>query len=321
MILTLGTTPAVGRSMIFDKVTIDEVNRAREVIVSPAGKSVNVSRVLRVLGHEVVATGIVGGDTGKIVIAEMASLGVADAWLRTDSPTRVCVTIIDRASGQVTELVEEAPPAHVEDQAKLLAVVDEWIGRCRVIVCSGTIARGISDDLYAQVAQKATGVNPCVVSVEDARVYTRGSLKPVVIVDAKGAALRKSCAHHPVIKCNAAELCDTFGGTLGEAINAALRAGAMATVISDGARPTTVATPQGRWTIDTPKIDVISPIGSGDSLAAGLAAGIERGWAIEEAARLGVACAAANVMTPSAGVVDPTEVDRLFNQLRPIRTL
>ncbi len=300
MILTLGTSPAVGRSMVFDRFEIDEVNRAKDVLVSPAGKSVNVSRVLRSLGHDVVATGIVGGDTGKVVLEEMTSLGVADAWLRSGAPTRVCVTIIDRAAGQVTELVEEAPPATAEDEAALLSIVETWMRKCSVVVCSGTIAKGLSDDLYALVAARCAG-------------------GPRVIVDARGEVLKKSCQYGPIIKCNASELRDTFGGTLEHALTTSLDAGAAAAVISDGRRPTTIAYENLRWTIDTPEVTVLSPIGSGDSMAAGLAAGLERGWSIEEAAKLGVACAAANAQTSVAGKIDPAEAKRLFDRLTPVR--
>ena len=42
----------------------------------------------------------------------------------------------------------------------------------------------------------------------------------------------------------------------------------------------------------------INPIGSGDSLAAGLASAILRGQRMPDAAKLGIACGAANAMTP-----------------------
>ena len=65
MILCIGTTPAVQRSLTFPGFTVDEVNRAVNVIESAAGKSINVARVLHLLDHPVLATGFLGGDSGR----------------------------------------------------------------------------------------------------------------------------------------------------------------------------------------------------------------------------------------------------------------
>lgn len=290
MILTLGTTPALARSMVFDRVTLDAVNRAREVRVSAAGKSVNVARVLRTLGEDVTCTGLVGGDEGRALVDELASIGVIDAWVRNDQPTRVCVTMIDRATSHATELVQEAPPARVEDAERLLEIL-----RAKtydVLVCSGTLARSIPTDFYA----RAAGVNP----------------RATTIIDATGQPLLATLGLPIIVKCNASELTSTLGVSLDDSIRIALSRGARAAVISDGVRPTTVATRDRRWTIDTPRVDVVSPIGSGDAMAAGIAAGLARGETIDQAARLGVACAAANAQTPIAGAVDLAEVDRLL---------
>ena len=43
MIICLGTTPAAARSMVFDRLTLDDVNRAAEVHESAAGKSITFS--------------------------------------------------------------------------------------------------------------------------------------------------------------------------------------------------------------------------------------------------------------------------------------
>ena len=50
MILCLGTTPTMQRTMLFPRVRIDEVNRAAEVREYASGKSVNVAKVLKTLG-------------------------------------------------------------------------------------------------------------------------------------------------------------------------------------------------------------------------------------------------------------------------------
>ena len=53
--------------MRFRRLALDQVNRATEVLESPAGKSVNVAQVLATLGKEVIATGFLGGDSGRFI--------------------------------------------------------------------------------------------------------------------------------------------------------------------------------------------------------------------------------------------------------------
>ena len=62
MILCLGTTPTVQRTIFLKRLEIDAVNRAHSVIESASGKALNVARVLTTLGKPCVALGFAGGD-------------------------------------------------------------------------------------------------------------------------------------------------------------------------------------------------------------------------------------------------------------------
>src|SRR5687768_1732895 len=108
MIVCLGTTPTMQRTMLFDRVQLDGVNRATEVREYASGKSVNVAKVLRTLGHDALATGFLGGARGELLRQHLERAGIRTAFVTVAAPTRLCTTVIDRATGQVTELVEEA---------------------------------------------------------------------------------------------------------------------------------------------------------------------------------------------------------------------
>ncbi len=55
-----------------------------------------------------------------------------------------------------------------------------------------------------------------------------------------------------------------------------------------------------------------NPVGAGDVFACGLAAALERGEPLLEAARRGVAAAAASVEWPTAGELDPARAAALL---------
>src|SRR4051812_9188797 len=90
MIICLGTTPAVQRTMSFAKLSVGEVNRAKSVTQFASGKSVNVARVLHTLGERCIATGIIGGDTGRFVRFDLDRSRIAHEFIDTPAPTRLC---------------------------------------------------------------------------------------------------------------------------------------------------------------------------------------------------------------------------------------
>jgi len=302
MIVSLGTTPALQRTMTFARLEIDAVNRAIDVREYASGKSINVARVARTLREKVVATGILGGDRASIVRCDLDASGIAHSFIDVDAPTRMCVTVIDSGNRTATELIEESSPAHASDSARLLIHLDGLLNGAKVLVMSGTLAPNIGDHFYAR----------CVKLARRRSVHT--------IVDAKGAALRLAAAEHPtVIKPNRNELMQTFGNDLRAGIAQSVELGAEWVVVTDGPRETLVSNGTETWNIDTPKVNVISPIGSGDALAAGIAVGLVRGLSVPDACALGVACGAANATTPLAGHLDRATVDRLGVEIRVTR--
>jgi fructose-1-phosphate kinase PfkB-like protein len=84
------------------------------------------------------------------------------------------------------------------------------------------------------------------------------------------------------------------------------------TVGKDGA---VVSDGRSFTTLRSPKITPVSAIGSGDSFAAGLAAGIVRGNSVPDAVKLAVACGAANALTEMAGHLSLADVERLLKQV------
>src|SRR5438046_1614129 len=119
MILCIGTTPTMARSMIFDRIQINEANRAREVIDYASGKAVNAARVVHTLGKPVTVAGFVGGERGKSLCADLNQAGITHAFTQVQPQTRFCITSIDRRGGTATEFIEESQPVDAEDWQRL----------------------------------------------------------------------------------------------------------------------------------------------------------------------------------------------------------
>jgi tagatose 6-phosphate kinase len=304
MILALGTTPTMQRSMFFDRLVPDAVNRSGRVLEYASGKSVNVARVARLLGADVTAVGFAGGDRGAALLRGLDEAGVRHDFVAVPAPTRLCTTVIDRTGGTVTELVEESSPVNAAHWAELFDRTTALLPRAAVLVLSGSLPPGGPTDFYSRCAE-AAAASGC-----------------RAVLDGRGEPLRMALRVTGLtVKLNREELAATVGRPL-EA-DADLRDAMRQTcppggsvLVTQGARGA-VAWDGGRfWHIPAPPVKAVNPIGSGDAFAAGLAVAIERGAGPAEAYVLAAACGAANALTERAGVVDPGEVERLRGDVK-----
>jgi tagatose 6-phosphate kinase len=305
MIICVGPTPALARTMMFASITLDAVNRATSVHEFAAGKATNVARVLHTLGEKSLVSGFVGGGSGESLRNDLDRAGIAHDFVTVKPPTRVAITAIDQSAGTATELLEEAQPLEAADYAALLRKLAALLKGAKVLVLSGRLPPGADADFYAKCAQLA---GPAV----------------RMIVDTVGAALLATLSHQPfVIKLNQSEIASTLGvqidspETLRSAMRQLIDRGAQWVVTTRGSEATIITNGKSFWSVNTPKVKVISAIGSGDAFAAGLAAAIVRGEEMPDACKLAVACGAANAMTPFAGHIEP--INHVENLLKVIR--
>jgi tagatose 6-phosphate kinase len=304
MILCIGSTPAAQRVMVFNELRLDAVNRAAATLDGAAGKSINVAKVLRVLGEEPAALTLLGGDRGEFLRALLTERGIVVQSIDGTAQTRQCITVIDRAAGTHTELVEESSAVDPMLFESLLALVRRSMPTCRAAVMSGTIAPGGPATFYAECTRLA----------REAGVLS--------VVDAQGPALLASLAAGPgLVKPNRAELAASVGRELDddpsvmEAMRELCERGARRVVVTAGRAPTLALEGETFWRIRSPSIQAVNPIGSGDAFTAGLVWRLVRGEDLGEACRWAAAVGTANALTLMAGEVDRSTVERLVREV------
>ena len=292
------------RTMVFQRLHVDGVNRAIEVSEHASGKSINVARVLHTLGEEAMAAGFLGGDSGTFIRDDLAATNIAHEFISVTPPTRMCITVRDASNNTATELVQEASEVEKPAWGKLRQRVAELMPRAKVLVLSGSLPPGAPQDFYAYCVNRAT----------ESAVMS--------IVDAAGEPLRKALASKPLaVKPNRSELAKTLDtpiesdAALRDAIKQLIALGPAWAVVTEGKAGAVVSDGEKFWRVRSPKVEAINPIGSGDALAAGLASAISRGQRLPEACKLAVACGAANALTPVAGVVRPEDVAELIERV------
>jgi tagatose 6-phosphate kinase len=306
VILCVGGTPAMQRTLRFESLQPGVVNRAYDVRVTASGKVVNAARAVTVLGGQALLVTFLGGDPGRFVARELDARGVPHevVWTEDDAPTRTCATLIPD-NGPVTELVEEALPVSERDRAALEEIVTENLREARALCLIGSFPPGVPDDFYARLSRAA----------REAGVR--------VLVDAQKAPLRAALEEAPfLVKPNLEEVAATLNLPIGEpdpraAVAALTDAGARWALISTGASGSLLGDDSDRlWSVEPPRVEAVNPIGSGDVMAAGLLLSLHRGASVPDAAVYGTACAAANALTPTSGEVRPDDVDGLLSRVR-----
>lgn len=304
MIVTVTPNPAVDQTEWVEHLEPGSVHRVRTTHLDPAGKGINVSRVVQRLGWPSIAFGFLAGDTGNLIRDALTEEGVQFHFVAIPGQTRINVTVVD-AAGQATSFFEPGPSATEGAVAELDRLVRAWLPACRVLVLAGSLPPGAPADLYAELTRAAH------------------QAKVTVFVDAHGAALRDAVTAGPdLVKPNVEEAEGLLGRRLADdaAIVAAARElvdrGAGTAIISMGRRGAVCARGRRAWRVQAPEVERRSTVGSGDAMVAGLAVALARGDDIEAGLILGTAAGAATAMSDGTALGRLEDIERLEPEVR-----
>ena len=285
--LSVCLNPVIQKTLVFGRLVPGEVNRATMHRVDASGKGVNVARVLAQTGRRSIHLTQAGGVNRDWFLSMCVDGGFELRTVDSGSEIRFCYTVIDVATGDATELVEEAEPVRPETGVGILAAFEACLPECRAVIISGTKAAGFDSGIIGEMAglTKAAGL--------------------LLVLDVKGADLLTALPFRPsVVKPNLAEFLSTWplpagqdpqgdfaeptvrehaakvGGELFERYGShlVLTRGSRSTWYWDGSALLEEAVEPRR---------ALNPTGSGDSFTAGLAAILADGGTLRDAIREG----------------------------------
>jgi 6-phosphofructokinase 2 len=300
-ILTITLNPAVDIATGLDKLLPQRKLRCDAPRFDPGGGGVNVSRAIKELGGESRAFVVVGGRTGRQLRELLEQTGLdCDFWEQA-AETRFSFMAMEGATGLHYRFVMPGTPLEAGAAEPILAhLFEEIAARPGLVVASGSLPPGLANDFYGRLAA------PC--REAGARL----------IVDTHGDALNAAARSRPyLIRLNHLEAQELVGGGAdGAAHLLAHRLVdqhlAEVAIVTLGERGAIVASAAGIIEITAPKVTMRSGVGAGDSFVAALTVGLARGWPLEDAARYGVAAAAAAVTTEATELCKREVVDTLF---------
>lgn len=312
-IVTVTLNPAIDQTVILDALHPGAVNAARSVTVNAGGKGVNVAGCLADWNAgAVIATGLLGRGNAEVFEAMFRAKGISDAFVRQDGMTRVNIKVVDSSKHDTTDINLPAGPTDAAAFPVLLERLRQFAAAGRYFVLSGSLPTGLPDDTYSLLLR---------------------TLRPLgawVLLDTSGEALAR-VLHDPsgllpmCIKPNRSELEQLAGRALPELADVAAEARALVAlgiekvVVSLGGDGALFVDADGVWHAKPLPLSIISTVGAGDAMVAGLIAGISAGKAWDDCARLAVAFASGKLAHIGPHLPEHKELERLAHSVQLAR--
>lgn len=304
MIITVTMNPAIDKTVEIDKLIPGGLNRIRKVEYDAGGKGINVSKTIRELGGESIATGFLGGNAGKTIESVLNEKGIKNDFIWVEGETRTNTKVFEE-NGAVTELNEPGPKISEEKLEQLMEKLTGYAGEGTLFILSGSIPTGVDKQIYARVIRQ---------------MHEKGA---EVLLDADGELFRNALKEQPdIIKPNRVELEEYAGydyrASKEELLTLAreLKNQGIGTVAVSMGKSGSMFV-NGDYEAVSPALSVKahSTVGAGDAMVAAIAYAWNEKLSNDDTVRLCVATAAGAVTT--IGTKPPCRelVDELMQQV------
>jgi len=306
MIVTVTLNPSLDEWVSLPRLTLGDLNRAGSFQRYPAGKGINVSRVVHELGGSTLAVALAGGEDGTILGDLLNQQGIRHRFVTVNGTTRNNYQIHTERPTRLTQINCAGPRITVKDLSRLEAALRRLRPHASCVVCSGSLPPGAPSTTYRRLLR-----------------FLRAR-RMLTVLDASGHALRQGLSAQPwLIKPNRSEAEELLARRLrrlhdvGRAARQLLARGARVAIVSLGPAGAVLAAHAlpGVWWAKSPRVKIDSSVGAGDSLVAGFLVGWVRTRSFHTALQLGVACGAATAMTPGTELCHAADVKRLMRRV------
>lgn len=284
MIYTVTFNPALDYIVTLQELCTGGLNRVAAEQLLPGGKGINVSLVLKNLGHENTALGFLAGFTGNEIKRRLEEMGICTDFIEIkQGNSRINVKIM---ADKETELNAAGPPISREETEELFGKLDK-IQAGDFLVLAGSIPASLPDTIYESIMRQMEG---------------RGIR---MVVDAEGELLKKVLKYKPfLVKPNKREISMVCGRRVESRQEIAWAAGRLK---EEGAQNVLVSmAEEGALLLDeygryhdrkAVKGTVINSVGAGDSMVAGFLAGFLETGDYEKALCMGTAAGSASAFS------------------------
>ena len=322
-IVTVTLNPAMDRVLEAPDFAIGKHAAARRVALYPAGKGINASRVLAMLGVRSIAAGFIGKQELGIFEEYLERLGtgrIVMQLLAVHGATRDNITIVDPVNDTETHIREEGFRVQREDVHRVTSKLAMLSRPGTIVAFSGSCPPGVTASDFVEMVRRCRrqGARVCVDTSGEPLQAMRGQELWMAKVNQKELGIlsgKDTDTLERVIEA-ARALCVTNGGPV-ECVCATMGEHGAVLVCREGA--------WRAWASIHPGL-IVSTVGCGDALLAGLFSVVLRNdaevseeiW--QRALREGVAAATINATKREAGnlSLDEMKAFREMVEVEPV---
>lgn len=281
-VATITLNPAIDHTASIPNFAAGEVNRVAWEQADPGGKGVNVASFLAGFEVPVSVSGFLGRNNVELFQNFFEEKQIQNYFVVIDGNTRVNIKVIDDVQNQVTDINFPGLMPTESDLISLHRSIEDLMQDCDWFILSGSIPTGLSPDIYATLID---------------RLKQQGK---TVVLDASGESLRRAipCAPY-AIKPNVHELQELVGHSLADrrsiiqAAEQLLDRGIECVAVSMGANGAIFVDRTAVIHARPPQVEVVSTVGAGDAMVAGLVMGKLQNFSLSDCARFATACSIA----------------------------
>jgi 6-phosphofructokinase 2 len=266
--------------------------------LTPGGGGINVARAIARLGGNAAALFPAGGSSGELLCDLLRHEGLPIRPVPIAGITRESFSVRELDTGHQYRFVLPGPTLSDDELQACITEMVRDADHGPFVVLSGSLPTGMRAERFADVIAAAR---------------QHGGR---VVVDTSGPALTMAAQTGVyLLKPSVNELSGHAGHrlTTSEEIAAAAR-DLLESLADAGALLVTVDEPP--IMIHAPTVSVVSAVGAGDSLVAGMLMALEQGHGLLEAARRGVAAGSAATMAAAHTLCHTDDVARLLPLVR-----
>lgn len=305
--VTVTANPAIDLTVHAPNWQRGEVSRGERLDKTAGGKGISVAINLGDAGEkDVIVTGWMGDHNDGTFTEAFEEHGVKDEFIRIPGDTRRCIKIIDDNNGETTDINLPGLEIPAEAVQKLEDYLEKTIDGDSVLVMGGSLPPGVPAQYYAQLVAK----------YRDKCRY--------VVVDTSGKALTEVMQAEVlphVVKPNIHELEELCGHELEDDAHIVEQArkfldqGVELAVISMGSHGAWFVRKDQAIHAAPPRVKVMSTVGAGDAMVAGVVRGLALGQDLETIARTSTAYSAANIQHMGVALPEPEVIARLMKRV------
>jgi len=158
-IITLTLNPAIDQVIELDRLVVGSMNRALTSRPMTGGKGINVARVLKGFGMEVLTAGFSAGNGTGMIHRTLEAEGIPAHFIEVPGEVRVNLKIHDASDGKTTEINQPGFKVDGDAADRLMSRVESLLEIGSALVLTGSLPAGMPRTAYLKLAQLAWNRN------------------------------------------------------------------------------------------------------------------------------------------------------------------